>query len=400
MLELCDIVKKLNRGRIVSYVNNWWKYNEEEYNLDEIKIDKVKRFSLKNDSDEILKLGELFIKFLDDKDERVFDIFTKLYSKTDEYGVRYRRKEAVYLLFQIIEDKYKSNKDFMIVMEFCKKMFFRKQIVERKAFGIWLIFMVLKYDNMDYSKKEFKTFSNEEVNIYLSIREKIIIDEDYVIKDYHVNKKYGIGNFGKYGSYVVDEDLSLLGSNGEKYRKYYIDMKIKYDSNSKKIKNSKKSGKIEEVTKVVKKKKIIKKKKVVNEVIENQIVCKNLLKFIDWKEFKNVEVLEAGVCGLKVCCIRVDYNNKTYILKEMRPSFNLGRDYIFLDSLKKEFGVRDLGMIRIRSNEGLERKDLKKRTFVGNWKFGEREVIYCMMEEFINIGDIGNINIFYKMIKF
>ena len=73
----------------------------------------------------------------------------------------------------------------------------------------------------------------------------------------------------------------------------------------------------------------------------------------------------------------------------MRPSFNLGRDYIFLDSLKKEFGVRDLGMIRIRSNEGLERKDLKKRTFVGNWKFGEREVIYCMMDQFINIGDLG-----------
>jgi hypothetical protein len=49
MLELCEIVKKLNRGRIVSYINNWWKYNEEEYNLDEIEIDKVKKFSLKND---------------------------------------------------------------------------------------------------------------------------------------------------------------------------------------------------------------------------------------------------------------------------------------------------------------------------------------------------------------
>ena len=78
MLELCEIVKKLNRGRIVSYVNNWWKYNVEEYDLDEIEIDKVKKFSLKNDSEEILKLGELFIKFLEEKDERIFDIYTKL----------------------------------------------------------------------------------------------------------------------------------------------------------------------------------------------------------------------------------------------------------------------------------------------------------------------------------
>ena len=423
MLELCEIVKKLNRGRIVSYINNWWKYNEEEYNLDEIEIDKVKKFSLKNDSEEILKLGELFINFLEDKDERIFDIYTKLYSKTGVYGTRYRRKDAVYLLFQIIEDKYKSNMDFMIVMEFCKKMFFRKQMVERKAFGIWIIFMAWKYEDMDYSKMSVKKFSNEEVKNYLSSREKIAIVEDYVIKDYHVDKKYGIGNFGKYGSYVVDEDLRLLGSNGEKYRQYYIDMKIKFNNNSKKMKKSKKkngkkksgkesvkesgkefvkeSSKMEEVKKigvieevgvkekVVKKKKIIKKKKIVSEVKENEIVDEDLLKFIDWKEFKNVKVLEEGVCGLKVCCIRVEYKDKTYILKEMRPSFNLGRDYIFLDSLKKEFGVRDLGMIRIRSNEGLERKDLKKKTFVGNWKFGLREVIYCMMEQFINIGDLG-----------
>ena len=92
----------------------------------------------------------------------------------------------------------------------------------------------------------------------------------------------------------------------------------------------------------------------------------------------------------------VKYNGKNYILKEMRPSFNLGRDYVFLDGLKKYFDVRDLGMVRIKSNQGLERVDLKKRTFVGNWKFGEREVIYCMMKEFINIGDIGKHKDFLK----
>ena len=73
----------------------------------------------------------------------------------------------------------------------------------------------------------------------------------------------------------------------------------------------------------------------------------------------------------------------------MRPSFRLGRDYMIVDGLKGAFGVRDLKMCRIRSNMGLEVVDKSKKTFVGNWRFGEREVVYCMMEEFENLGDLG-----------
>jgi len=46
-------------------------------------------------------------------------------------------------------------------------------------------------------------------------------------------------------------------------------------------------------------------------------------------------------------------------------------------------------MKRIKSNMGLEQKDKKKKTFVGNWQFGERDVVYCMMVEFENLGDLG-----------
>ena len=38
---------------------------------------------------------------------------------------------------------------------------------------------------------------------------------------------------------------------------------------------------------------------------------------------------------------------------------------------------------------GLEVKDKKKKTFVGNWKWGEREVVYCVMDDFENVGDLG-----------
>jgi hypothetical protein len=44
----------------------------------------------------------------------------------------------------------------------------------------------------------------------------------------------------------------------------------------------------------------------------------------------------------------------------------------------------------------LEQKDKKKKTFVGNWQLNSREVIYCMMEEFENIGDLGKNKVFLE----
>ena len=119
------------------------------------------------------------------------------------------------------------------------------------------------------------------------------------------------------------------------------------------------------------------------------MVEENALDMVDWSEFKDVKVLEDGVCGLKVCCIRAKWNGKGVVLKEMKKSFRYGRDYMIVDQLKKRFGVKDLAMKRIRSNMGLEVKDKKKKTFVGNWKWGEREVVYCVMNDFENVGDLG-----------
>ena len=73
----------------------------------------------------------------------------------------------------------------------------------------------------------------------------------------------------------------------------------------------------------------------------------------------------------------------------MRKSFNYGRDYILVDSLKSKFGLRDMKMRRIRSNRGLVVKDKAKKSFVGNWQWADREVVYCIMGLFKNVGDLG-----------
>ena len=226
VLEICSIIKHVRRGRIVSYINCWWKYHTMEYDLMSVSINKVTKFSKKNDSEELLKYGELFIGFMESNDERIFDIYQKLYAKTENYGSRYRRKDGVFLLFEIIEDKYKSNPQFMILFEFIKTMFFRKGMTERRSFGVWLMLIVWKFDTLDFSNKYSGVkMTKLQLKTYMASRTKIIINESYVVEDYHINKKFGLAGFGNHGSKVIDEDLSILGENGTKYKQLYIDDK-------------------------------------------------------------------------------------------------------------------------------------------------------------------------------
>ena len=73
----------------------------------------------------------------------------------------------------------------------------------------------------------------------------------------------------------------------------------------------------------------------------------------------------------------------------MKKSFNFGRDCLFMDNVKKEFGILDLKMKLIRSNSGLEVVDKNIRSWKNNYCFGERSVVYCMMKFYENMGDLG-----------
>ena len=99
--------------------------------------------------------------------------------------------------------------------------------------------------------------------------------------------------------------------------------------------------------------------------------------------------MEEGVCGGKTCCIKVMYQGSPYILKEMKESMNFGSDYLIADGSKEVFGLRDMKMKRIVSDVGLLKKDPKNRSFVKNWVLGDRNAVYCMMEFWENIGDLG-----------
>ena len=364
LIDFCDLVMKGKRNRITSYVNNW--YRHKTYHKKDISLDKVLKYKREGDTDELLKLGEDLIHKLENSDESIFLIFNEMMKITDKCGLRYRRREGVYLWFEILKD-YMWPAELNDVYNFALQMFMRRGMKERPAFGIFLGFIALKRDILDYSVKEYVKHIPENFDEYRKSMTKMEID-DYVVNDYHVNKNFGLGKFAEIGAYVKDEDLSLLGDKGSQYKEYYIEMKQKSDPKSKK-------------------------KKVPKNTIEDPFIGLEKLSF---NEFSELKILEEGVCGGKVPCIEITYKNQKYILKQMGESMNYGRDYIFMDECKSIFDLWSMEMRRVVCDKKLVKKDLKIKTFVNNNMFKDEESIYCMMEYFPNIGDLGRNKDFLK----
>ena len=71
---------------------------------------------------------------------------------------------------------------------------------------------------------------------------------------------------------------------------------------------------------------------------------------------------------------------------------NYGLDYMFVDGLKEEFGLKSLEMRRIKSDVYFSLVDKSKKNFYENWKLeiGEKKEIYCVMKYFENNGDLSS----------
>ena len=385
ILDFCDVVIGGDKCRTTSYVNCWWRTNNNDLDLTSITLDKVLKFKKNNDSEYLLQLGEKLIEYLDNYDEKIIDIFIKLNTVDKKNcGTRFRRKEGIYLFMEICKD-YCNNAKLVKIFNFVLEMINRKSMKERYSFGVWFGVILWKRNVLDFTSSSgvdnptssmsstSSTSSNalETLN-YFKNRKHLKID-DYVIEDYHVNKKYSLEKFAIEGSFIKDETTKILGETKFKqYKDYYILQKIKFTQN----------------------KPIVDKPIVDKPIVDKPIVDKpkfKLLdpKFIDFNEFTNINVLEEGVCGGKTCCIIVEYNHKKYVIKEMGKSMNYGLDYLLIDTLKTKFGLIDLRMKRIRSNMGLVKKDTTKKSLVGNWEFKEKNCIYCFMDYYDNIGDLG-----------
>jgi hypothetical protein len=358
LMKFVDVVINSEKNRATSYVNNWWRTRD--FKIEDLEINKCLKYKLKGDTNELLVLGENLIKFIEEKDERIFGIYMKMIKIEEKMGLRYRRKDGVYLYWVIMRD-YMKNDKMIKIFNFALHRFFNKGMKERYYFGIWIGIMVWKDNMLDNNVYDYINYNKEDELEYYENMEKLKLD-DYVLKDFHVNKNFTLEKFALVGAFVKNENLSILGENSKKYKDYYIEVKVN-------INNGKST-----------KKKVVKKKI----KIDN-----NNLDLVDWSNFKLIKIIEEGVCGGKLPCIIVEYNGEKKILKEMGKSMNYGLDYIVVDKCKKLFGLKDMNMKRIKSNKGLVKINVKGKSYVNNCKIDNKECIYCMMNFWDNISDLG-----------
>ena len=364
LMTFCKNVMKCRKTRTVSYMNSWWR--EKEFSFEKHELNKILPYRKEGDTDELLLIGENLLHFIETKDERMFGCFFKM-MELDSQGRRYRRNDAGYLWYEILCDSMKEPV-LKTIFDFSLSQFHKKQMTERNAFAIWIGILVWKKERL-LMEEEIIYETQEMTNEYMSSRKKLIID-DYVINDYHVNKAFGLEDFAVNGAYVKNEDLSLL-ENAKEYKENYIQKKKLKDKERKQKKVSKKQspkGNVE---------------------MKNILETKDNIEFIPWSRFSDIHIIEEGVCGGKVCCIRARYEGSDYILKEMRESMNYGKDAMVIDRCKSLFGLTDTNMRRIRSDHGQVKKDNSLKSFVNNVKIAPKDCIYCMMDYWDNVGDLG-----------
>lgn len=384
--RFCDIVQKAKKGRIVSYVKNWWMFHDDNNsNVNNVNIDKIKKYEKKGDNETLLKYGELMLDYIEKEKEKIVKMYLNMEEIKEKVGLRYRRKTGEYLCIEILENIYCDTSEKKIIFDFVLKNYNKKK-TEKKAFGVWLCLLYL-YNNYSklYKYNDLYDFEKiDEKNIYHMMfkeRKYIEINEDFVVRDYHVNKNFGLEKFRSVGAYVENEDIDILGIKGEMYREFYKNRKLKNEviienKNNKKLKKNKKV------------------KKNVKLIIRNRI--NEIEKINDFNNiYEIIKILDDGVCSLKRPCILIKKknSNKKYVLKEMSKTLNYGKDYLFMDKIKEFAGLRVCNMKRIQIKKKMVLINNEKKNFNKNCKIIDLDdnnyITYCLMDYFENIGDVG-----------
>jgi hypothetical protein len=410
LVEILNYMAKSKKIRLCSWIKAYYSYGYEEEKLKKyyngINMEENKKgcgigFYKKGDSDNVKEYIDGIVYNLNNNNDKVFYWIFKLLNSKDLNGRRNRKSKKGYIIWDIL-------------LKYLTKSMNLKLTNLYKIFLDW-------YNNNNNSRGENLLYLLNFVLFYLRRNkidwkenlEKINITDKAVEKIYNKNLKND--NF-KIDDYIIDmhckdgrtsgkneKDFILEGSSVEneksefvieKYRKVYNEyklIKLKEKENLKKENEKLKKKvlkKVEKGEKVKVEKKIRKKKKVIDMKIEEE------LEYIDFKKLmgiKNVEDLNNKLCREKTCGGKVmTFMNKEkgIIVKEMRKSFNYGRDCMVVDEVKKYFGIKKLGCKRYKSNIVVEKLDKKNKYWKDNMKLKEEKCVYLVMNMFENLGTL------------
>ena len=380
LVDIMNILINSELLRLNSDVNSYFGVGVRKYGYEEVKdieanLDLVDKYRKKDDDMSVLEDMSKFIKLFNEDDDMMFYwVYEILYKDDVKGGLRYRRKGCEYIIWDFLYDKCGDNELLKECLDFGLREYFKKDRKERKIFLLNSIFLVKNMDNFDWDGKKLENkeleVSNEYVDILYNIeeRERLFFD-DYVI-DMHTREGRRKGKdkleFMKEGSKIINENKEWYV---DKYRKGYNKMKVEQFKNDekKKVENrdEMRKNKVREWQK---------KKGKLDFNLERK------LKFMDLDRFSNIELCCENVCGNKVMCFFCDYKGRRLVMKEGRKSLNYNRDYEVVDSMKKMFGLRKIGMFRIRSNKIIKRIDKGKKSWVNNYRLEKQnDVVYNLM---------------------
>ena len=272
----------------------------------------------------------------------------RLLNSNEKGGLRFKRRDSIYMIWEILFEISKNNNYLTQCLDYKLTEFYIKTRKERHMWLINAIALVLNRDKIDWSHNQFdfdKNVSTEEVLNLFDKRENLIIDSYAIDMHCSAGRKKGLTqkHFAIEGAIIVNEDKEFIQQD---WRDMYI---------SEKTKNN------------------------------NMITPESELKLID---IQNVDISQIKLCpqgckgGNKVVCFKFD----SLIWKEGRESMNYNRDYICVDKCKTIFGLREIGMDRIKTNWHLEKIDCNNKLWDNNYKIvpTKNNIIYVRMREIHN----------------
>ncbi len=346
------------------------------------------------DEFETLKLFGNFVELCLAKDPDCFYWVFRILDRPKVKGARrFRRTDAVYIIWEWLFKQAKGNEYLTECLNYRMKDFFNKGRKERFIFLTASVMLVMHHDDIDWTPTRMKygdsiTADRSDLEAIFKDRQDLVFDE-YVI-DMHCSEGRKKGrnklDFIASGAVVVGENKRWFVKewrdvyNGGKIRSFKkaVEARKKRAAKTENVKEAEEKAGVTESARIrAEKAKRIKALRGKPRFFE----LEKSLNHIPFSEFKDLETCWKNPCGKKAMCMFATYEGEQVVLKEGRKSMFYNRDYEATDALKEKFDLNKIGMVRIRSDKIVSRKDTSVKSWVANWELIDApDTVYCMMK--------------------
>lgn len=379
LIESLDIMCKSEKIRFGSLIRGFYygyqvkdireKYKKNYEGVEEIGEIREEFFNKEKDKPELKNYISGFLNNFEKGNMFCFYWMMKILEVRGRCGRRFGKYKSCYIIWYILFEKLEEtnvNLKKLINLLFYWYTNFNNSRNENWLYLTNAIYFVMKEKEYNWNEEiSGDVYSNDEIENFFkfNITNKIEID-DFVF-DMHCNegRMKGKNDINFVNSGMVVENEYKKFDKGV-YEEIYINLKMRKGNKKKKKKN----------------------KKINDYDLEN-------LKFVDFEELIGSKSLNGKLCTESNCGKEMVFRNNGKIYKEVNKGFNYGKDCVIVDDLKEIFGLRKIGMYRVKSDKIVKRVDRKILSWVDNMKVIDKKCIYLIMDDFENTGHLDKIMI-------